>query len=121
MKLSILDPQGSAVCTSSVPGDGRHPPRAVDARHAADRSAGRRASGAVVVGGGGGGGGGGAARPIRHVAAMRRADLALPLAAGIYTAKLTIGGKDYTKPVTVLEDVWLHERSSRTARERSAF
>ena len=33
-----------------------------------------------------------------------------PLAAGIYTAKLTIGGRDYMKPVTVLEDVWLNER-----------
>ena len=29
---------------------------------------------------------------------------------GTYTAKLSLGGKDYTKPVTVLEDIWLHER-----------
>jgi hypothetical protein len=43
-------------------------------------------------GGGGRGGGGGAVTP------------------GGYTVKLTVGGRDYTKPVQVLEDRWLRER-----------
>ena len=30
--------------------------------------------------------------------------------AGTYTVKLTVNGKDYTKPVQVLEDRWLNER-----------
>ena len=29
---------------------------------------------------------------------------------GTYTVKLTVGGKDYTKPVQVLEDRWFNER-----------
>jgi hypothetical protein len=31
-------------------------------------------------------------------------------APGSYIAKLTVGGKDYLKPVTVLEDRWMTER-----------
>lgn len=29
---------------------------------------------------------------------------------GTYNVKLTVNGHDYTKPVVVLDDVWLHER-----------
>jgi hypothetical protein len=29
---------------------------------------------------------------------------------GSYIAKLTVGGKEYVKPVTVLEDRWMNER-----------
>jgi hypothetical protein len=29
---------------------------------------------------------------------------------GTYNVKLTVNGREYTKPVVVLEDVWLHER-----------
>jgi hypothetical protein len=31
-------------------------------------------------------------------------------APGGYIARLTVGGKEYTKPVTVLEDRWMTER-----------
>ena len=87
--------------------DGGNPSRAVDVRDAAGecewarrerRSAGcsgwrprafKICSG--VAGGGGRGGGGATAAP------------------GIYTIKLSVGGRDYTKPVSVLEDRWAHE------------
>ena len=29
---------------------------------------------------------------------------------GLYNVKLTVNGREYTKPVLVLDDVWLHER-----------
>jgi hypothetical protein len=45
---------------------------------------------------GGGGGGRGAAPP--------------PVEAGTYIVTLSVGGKTYTKPVTVLQDRWLGER-----------
>jgi hypothetical protein len=32
------------------------------------------------------------------------------VAPGSYTAKLTVGGHEYTKTVQVLEDRWMHER-----------
>ena len=50
------------------------------------------AAGAGRGGGGGGRGGAGALQP------------------GTYTATLTVDGKTITKPGTVLEDVWMHER-----------
>ena len=50
-------------------------------------------TGAPVVAGGGGRGGG-----------------ASELAPGTYIARLTVGGREYTKPIQVLEDRWLFER-----------
>ena len=99
--LSILDAQGRTLCTSS-----------------ADGSAGlHRVQWTLVTpavapqGGGRGGAGGGAPNATdRSCSGNASRGPGTPLAAGTYTAKLTIGGKDYVKPVTVLEDVWLNER-----------
>jgi hypothetical protein len=33
-----------------------------------------------------------------------------PIGAGTYLARLTVAGRSYTTPVTVFEDVWMHER-----------
>jgi photosystem II stability/assembly factor-like uncharacterized protein len=51
--------------------------------------------------GGGGGGGGGQQGPPRV------ARLASP---GAYAVTLTVGGRSYAQPVSVLEDVWMNER-----------
>ena len=108
--VSIIDALGQTVCTSSgaasagihrvqwtlvTPGLNTQPP-----------GAGRGGGGAGGPGGGGnppdlscGGGAGGG-----------RGGNAASAAPGAYTVKLTVNGKDYTKPVRVLEDAWLHER-----------
>jgi hypothetical protein len=102
--LSILDAQGRAVCTSSV-----------------ETSAGiHRVQWTLVTpqlggqgggrGGAAGGGRGGQGPVNRSCSGNASRGPRTPLAAGTYTAKLTIGGTDYTKPLTVLEDVWLGER-----------
>lgn len=52
-------------------------------------------------GGGGGGGGAGASQQAR---VGRLAD------PGAYAVTLAVGGKSYSRPVSVLEDVWMHER-----------
>ena len=47
--------------------------------------------------------------PISDSSSTTKCRTVLGVTGGL-AAKLTVGGKDYTKPVTVLEDVWLHER-----------
>lgn len=101
--LSILDAQGRTLCTSSIDGSaGLHRVQWTLVTPAL----------APPGGGRGGAGGGGAAPSATDKSCSGNASRGpgTPLAAGTYTAKLTVGGKDYTKPVTVLEDVWLHER-----------
>ena len=61
-------------------------------------------------GGGPGGAGGGNGPADTSCSGNASRGPGTPLAAGVYTAKLTINGKELSKPVTVLEDVWLHER-----------
>jgi hypothetical protein len=68
-----------------------------------------------ALGGGGGGrgaaGGGAPANQSCNAAAGGRGGAAnAGVTPGTYTAKLSVGGKDYTKPVTVLEDIWMTER-----------
>ena len=110
-KVSILDGAGHALCESNVPASaGIHrvqwtlvsPMAAGGGRGGRGGGAAGGAGGAgappapdVSCSGGGGGGrgaGGGTATP------------------GSYTIKLTVGGRDYTKPVQVLEDRWVRER-----------
>jgi hypothetical protein len=55
---------------------------------------------AGAPGGGGGGGGGGG----------RGGGGAPALTPGTYVVKLTVGGQTMSKPVTILEDVWMNER-----------
>ena len=69
------------------PEDGGHQPRDVEPR----ARAGRRAQGGG--GFGGGRGGGGAVEP------------------GTYIVTLEVGGKKFTKPLQILQDRWLNERS----------
>jgi photosystem II stability/assembly factor-like uncharacterized protein len=72
-------------------------------------AAGGRGGGGGFGGGGGGcgaggrGGGGGAAAQGQQMVAQ----MANP---GSYMVTLTVGGRDYSKSVTVLEDVWMFER-----------
>ena len=109
-KVSILDAAGNALCETSVAATaGIHRVQWTLVTPLANAGAGRggRGGGTPVAGarggaapattcsGGGGGGRGGAAAG------------ALP---GTYTIKLTVGGRDYTKPVQVLEDKWARER-----------
>ncbi len=58
--------------------------------------------GGPCAGPGGGGGGGGGQQGTQQAGR-----LASP---GAYAVALTVGGKSYSRPVSVLEDVWMHER-----------
>jgi len=109
-KVSILDAAGNALCETSVAATaGIHRVQWTLVTPLANAGAGRGGRGggapgaggpggaapATTCSGGGGGGRGGAGAG------------ALP---GTYTIKLTVGGRDYTKPVQVLEDKWARER-----------
>jgi hypothetical protein len=88
-KVAITDPSGRAICESTV--------KAVAGINRVQWTLVGRAPNATAAGvctgtTGGRGGGGAAATP------------------GSYVAKLTVGGRDYFKPVTVLEDKWMVER-----------
>ena len=102
--LSISDAQGRTVCTSSVPATaGIHRVQWTLVTPQLPAPGGGRAGGP-----GGAGAGNGPTDTSCSGSASRGPGT--PLAAGVYTAKLTINGKELSKPVTVLEDVWLHER-----------
>ncbi|HVX40812.1 MAG TPA: hypothetical protein VHB25_14675, partial [Gemmatimonadaceae bacterium] len=111
VKLSIVDAMGRTLCTTDAPKDaGIHKVQwTLVAPMLAPQGGGRGFGGAGGFGGqagprdescsaafgGRGGFGGGGANPI------------VP---GTYTAKLTVNGQAYTKPVEVLEDVWFKAR-----------
>lgn len=99
VKLSILDAQGRTLCTSTVPGTA-----------GINRVQWTLATPQLNANAGGGRGGNAAAPVDSSCSGGANRGGGTPLAAGIYTAKLTVNGKDYTKPITVLEDIWLHER-----------
>jgi hypothetical protein len=102
--LSISDAQGRTVCTSSVP--------ATAGIHRVQWTLVTPQLAPAGGGRGGGPGGAGAGNGPRDTSCSGNASRGpgTPLAAGVYTAKLTINGKELSKPVTVLEDIWLHER-----------
>jgi hypothetical protein len=62
----------------------------------------REVRGGGGFGGGGGGGGGGCAEGEQGNRRVGR--LAEP---GAYTVTLSVGGREYTRAVTVLEDIWM--------------
>jgi len=107
--VSIVNALGQVVCTSTGPSTaGIHRVQwTLVAPGTAPQPAGGRGGGGGGVGGGAGGppdqscSGGGGGRGGNNVAQ------APP---GTYNVKLTVNGRDFTKPVVVLEDVWLHER-----------
>ena len=105
--VSVLDAMGQTVCTSTgsaTAGIHRVQWTLVTPGLTPQPAGGR--------GGGGQGGQGGGPPDLScaGVAGGRGGGNATSAAPGTYTVKLTVNGKDYTKPVRVLEDVWLNER-----------
>ena len=117
-KVSITDPSGRSLCETTMP-----------ARPGIHRVQWTLITPMLTAGGRGGRGGGagaggapaGAAAPAPQAAgpapnvscagaAGGRGGGGGGAAPGSYIAKLTVGGKEYTKPVTVLEDRWMTER-----------
>jgi hypothetical protein len=71
------------------------------------------ASGGGRGGRGGGAGGGAGAAPAAGIctgATGGRGGGGTAAVPGSYLVKLTVNGREYTKPVTVLEDIWMTER-----------
>jgi hypothetical protein len=113
VKISIVDPTGRTICTSTGPSSaGIHRVQwtlvSPMISASASASTGRGGAGA----GGGANTGAPAAAPDMTCAAGggRGAANAVAVAPGVYTAKLTVGGRELTKPVTVLQDTWMFER-----------
>lgn len=99
VKLSIVDPQGRTVCTSTAP-----------SKAGINRVQWTLATPMLAQQAGGRGGNAAQGPTDTSCTSTAARGAGAPLAAGIYTAKLTVNGKEYSKPVTVLEDVWLRER-----------
>jgi hypothetical protein len=107
--VSVLDGMGHTVCTSTGP--------ATAGIHRVQWTLVAPGLNTPPVGGGrgGGGGGGGGSAPDQSCGGTGgggggRGNAAPSAPWGLYMVKLTVNGRDYTKPVAVLEDVWLHER-----------
>jgi photosystem II stability/assembly factor-like uncharacterized protein len=122
-KISIADQNGRAVCESSVKavaGINRVQWTLVAPLLNAPAGGGRGGRG----GGGGGGAPGAGAPPARDSSAAAppstagscsatvggRGGAGQAAAPGSYVVKLTVNGRDYIKPVAVLEDKWMTER-----------
>jgi hypothetical protein len=106
-KLSILDAAGRTLCTTNGPSDaGIHRVQWTLVSPMIAVAGGNGRGG----GGGAGGGAGGAAPDVSCSGGGGRGGAAAAIKPGVYMAKLTVGGRDYMKPVTVLEDSWLGER-----------
>jgi hypothetical protein len=129
-KVTISDQSGRALCETVVkaaPGIHRVQWTLVTPMSGLGAAGGGRAGGQGRAGGAGGGGGAGA--PTAAAPAPTTTPAAPPAPApnvscagatggrggggagaqpGSYIAKLTVGGKEYLKPVTVLEDRWMN-------------
>jgi hypothetical protein len=100
VKLSIVDAAGRTLCTTTT-----------SAAAGIHRVQWTLVAPALSGAGGGRGAGGGPANPGCGGAPGGRGGAAnAGVAPGMYTAKLSVGGKDYTKPITVLDDIWMTER-----------
>jgi hypothetical protein len=118
-RISIADGSGRTLCMSNGPtsaGINR-----VQWNLGAPLLAPQGGGGGGGSGGGGGGGGRGAGgQPVNASCSgeagggggggFGRGGGGGTVGTGTYTVKLTVGGKDYTKTVQVLEDRWLGER-----------
>ena len=87
VKITIADATGRTIRTLDGPKTAGHQPRDVEPRASSRRRA-RAAAG------------------IRRRRARRRPSAVDP---GTYIVTLTVNGKTMTKPVSVLQDVWLRE------------
>jgi hypothetical protein len=116
VKISISDASGRMLCNGDAPKDAG----INRIRWSLNAPLIAGAGGGAGGGGGGGGGGRGAAGPVDPTcAAPAEAGRggggggrggAVGITPGTYTVKLSVGGKDYTKTVQVLEDRWYNER-----------
>ena len=97
VKITIADATGRAIRTLDGTQARRHQPRHVEPHGSAARA---RAAAALAAGFGGRGGGGSRRRPAPT------------------SSRSTSAGKKLTKPVTVLEDVWMREESAQSAPSR---
>jgi hypothetical protein len=99
--ISIVNGVGQTVCMSTGPSTaGIHRVQWTLA-----------APGVGEASGGRGGAGAGASAPDPSCSGGGGRGNNVPQAPpGVYSVKLTVNGRDYIKSVTVLEDVWLHER-----------
>ncbi len=108
--VSVVNASGQTVCTSTGPSmAGIHRVQWTLVTPGIAPAGGRGGGG----GGGGFGAGGGAGGPPDQSCSGgggRGGNNSAQAAPGTYNVKLTVNGHDYTKPVVVLEDVWLHER-----------
>ncbi|HEX7547170.1 MAG TPA: hypothetical protein VF368_10610, partial [Gemmatimonadaceae bacterium] len=110
-KVSVLDAAGSALCETTVAATaGIHRVQWTLVTPLAN--AGGRGGRGGAAGGGGGPAPGGATSGSCSGAAGGggRGGGGAGASLGMYTVKLTVGGKDYTKSVQVLEDRWARER-----------
>ena len=117
VKISVLDASGRALCTSTGASDAginRVQWTLVAPLLAAQGAAGRGGFGGGGAGGGGRGGQGAPDTSCSPANVGRGGGGGGGFGGGVtpgeYTVKLTVGGRDYTKPVTVLEDRWLNDR-----------
>jgi hypothetical protein len=112
VKLSILDATGRTLCTSTASAaPGVHRVQWTLVSPALSGGGGRGDGGGTGGGGGGSSTGGAGANQSCSASSGGRAGAGGGgVTPGTYTAKLSVGGKDYTKPVTVLEDIWMSER-----------
>jgi hypothetical protein len=101
--ISITNALGQTLCTSTGPASaGIH------------RVQWTLVAAGVNAASGGRGGAGGATAPdassCSGTSGGGRGNAAPSAGPGLYNVKLSVNGHDYTKPVLVLDDVWLHER-----------
>ncbi len=118
VSVSVLDAAGRMLCKSTAPASaGIHRVQWTLGTPMIAPAGGGRGGAADAGGGAGGGaagaaGGRGGARTDTTCGGSnpRAVTPGTPLAPGVYTVKLSVAGRDYTKPLTIVEDSWLFER-----------
>jgi hypothetical protein len=114
VKISVLDQAGRTLCTSTGPSTaGIHRVQWTLVSPMIPTGAGTTGrGGAAAVGPTGGAAAANSAPPDMTCAAGsgRAGAAAATIKPGVYMAKLTVGGRELTKPITVIEDSWMFER-----------